>query len=187
MAGLAVVLVVGGCASDTSGSPGPSSAGTTSPTALAPTSRTAPTPTTASDGALGFIDPCSLLDPAVVARNGMHNAGAETSLGARSCSWDRNADATGGGFSIAINIYDQAGLDQLNTINFTVTNYPIGRHQGRLNKETAGDTCSVSIGVTAMSRVDIVGVPPPGQGPSVGCQLAELAAPSIEQKLPVEG
>jgi hypothetical protein len=178
-----LAVVVSGCSSSTNGSPGPTSSATSAPS----TSRTV-APTTASDGALASIDPCSLLDPAIVAQSGMHLTGYETSLGARSCSWDQDATATNnGGFSIAINIYDHAGLDQLSTVGFTITNFPVGRHQGRLNQTTAnGNLCAVSIGVTATSRVDVQGVAGDGRQ-AVSCQLAETAAPSVEQKLPVGG
>jgi hypothetical protein len=117
----------------------------------------------------------------------MHKAGSGNQAGARYCAWEHPVAAGGNEFSINVNIYDTAGLDQLSTIGFSITNYPLGRHQGRLVRDTVGDVCAVSIGVSATSRVDVVGIPPGGKGVDVGCQLAELAAPSVEQKLPVGG
>jgi hypothetical protein len=76
-------------------------------------------------------------------------------------------------------------LDQLDTTSFTVTNYPVGKHQGRLSKDPAGHTCSVSIGVTRTSRVDIIGVDGAGRQEQA-CTVATLVAPSVEQKLPAE-
>jgi hypothetical protein len=118
----------------------------------------------------------------------MHQVEAGTKLGARFCAWQHPVTTDGGGdYGISVNIYDKAGLDQLSTIGFVITNDRIGRHQGRLVRDTVGDACAVSIGITATSRVDVVGIPPGGKGTDVNCQLAEGVAPSVEQKLPVGG
>jgi hypothetical protein len=121
----------------------------------------------------------------MVTSNGMHQVDAGTKLGARFCAWQHPVAAGGDDYSISVNIYDKAGLDQLSTTAYVVSNFPIGHHQGRLSRGTTINACLVSIGITVTSRVDVVGIPPGGKGTDVSCQLAELAAPSVEQRLPV--
>jgi hypothetical protein len=119
-----------------------------------------------------------------VAQNGLTSGQPATVPGARACRWQKNADTSGDGYLVSVNIYDQAGLDQLNTTSFDVTNYPVGSHQGRLSKEKVGGACAVSIEVTSTSRVDIGGVD--GQGrQQQACTVAETVAPSVAQKLPL--
>jgi hypothetical protein len=175
-----VAIVVAACSTGTSGSPSPSPT-----TASAPTSRTSAAPATTASR-LASIDPCSLLDPAIIAKNNMTKDQVGAAAGARYCSWQDHATATDLGFLIGINIYDAAGLDQLSTAGFTVTNYSVGQHQGRLSKDTVDTTCAVSIGVTSTSRVDVVGIDGANRG-DVSCQLAKSVAPSVERKLPVGG
>lgn len=167
-------FAVGGCTSTT-----PGAASTASDTSRA---TPAPTSTTVVDP-LAKIDPCSLLDPAVIKQNQLESDKSGTGPGTRYCQWDTGA--SGVGYNIAINVYDKAGLDQLSTTGTTVTNDPVGRHPGRLSKDTTGGTCLVSIGVTSTSRVDVVGVDYGGQLDRA-CVVATTVAPSVEQKLPVE-
>jgi hypothetical protein len=132
------------------------------------------------------VDPCSLLSPAVISQNRLQQVKSGIGPGTRYCRWDTGAITSGVGYDIDIDVYDHAGLDQLSTAGFTVTNYPVGRHQGRMSKDTAGHGCLVSIGVTVMSRVDVVGIDSSGQLDRA-CVVATVVAPSVEQKLPVEG
>ncbi|HKN98111.1 MAG TPA: DUF3558 family protein [Pseudonocardiaceae bacterium] len=166
-------LVVAGCA------------GTTPGTAIgrtAQTTATTPGTTTAADPLAG-VDPCSLLDPAVMSQNHLHPDTSGTELGVRYCRWDTGATTNGIEYTIAININDDAGLNQLNRPGFAVTNYPVGSHQGRMSKRVGGSTCAVSIGVTGTSRIDIVGSDRSGQQDR-SCVEATTVAPSIEQRLP---
>jgi hypothetical protein len=126
------------------------------------------------------------MDQAVISQNQLTLGQARPEPGARACLWDKNADASSPGYTVAIGIYDHAGLDQLNSTAFTITNYQVGKHQGRLSKDPAGHTCIVSIGVTGTSRVDVVGVDGAGRQEQA-CTVATLVAPSVEQKLPVGG
>lgn len=165
------VLVASGCTTATAGTPKTTTISTT------PTSDTAKDP-------LAHVDPCSLLDQAVITANQLKPDTSGIGPGTRYCRWDTGA--TGVGYSLAINIYDNAGLDQLATANFTITNYPVGRHQGRMSKETVGGACAVSLGVTSTSRVDVVGVDYGGQLDRA-CVVATTVAPAVEQKLPGDG
>ncbi|HEX3649374.1 MAG TPA: DUF3558 family protein, partial [Pseudonocardiaceae bacterium] len=131
---------------------------------------------------LASVDPCSLLDPAVISQNQLQHDTSGNGPGDRYCSW-QTAVTSDAGYSIAINIYDHAGLNQLNTVDFTVTNHPVGQHQGRMSKQTGGSACSVSVGVTSTSRVDVVGVDDSGQQDR-SCVEATTVAPSVEQRLP---
>jgi hypothetical protein len=179
MIGVAIVaaLAAGGCTSTT-----PGAASTTTPTATTRDTSVS-TPNSSAADPLANVDPCTLLDPAVVSQNQLQPGQSGTGPGTRYCRWTTKIAASGAGYSIAIDIYDHAGLDQLSTAGFAVTNYPVGRHQGRMSKDTAGDTCSVSIGVNSMSRVDVVGVDDLGQQ-NAACTVATTVAPSVEQKLP---
>jgi Protein of unknown function (DUF3558) len=170
-------LAMSGCTQST-----PGAANTTSRTTK-PSTR--PSSMTTADP-LASVNPCSLLDPAVVSQNQLQPDKSGTGPGTRYCRWDTGATASGVGYNIAINIYDGAGLDQLSTIGFTVTNDPVGQHSGRMSKDTVGGTCAVSIGVTSTSRVDVVAVDSGGQLDRA-CVVATAVAPSVERKLPVEG
>lgn len=170
-------LALSGCATST-----PGAASTTSRTTRPSTT---PSSTTAA-GPLANVDPCSLLDPAVISQNQLHPDKSGIGPGTRYCRWDTGTTANGIEYNIAINVYDHAGLDQLSTIGFTVSNYPVGKHSGRVSKDTVGGTCAVSIGVTTTSRVDVVGVDGAGDE-TRACGVATAVAPSVEQKLPVEG
>jgi hypothetical protein len=169
------VLVMGGCTTTTAGAP--STTNTRSPAGTTPTSATTKDP-------LAHTDPCSLLDQAVITANQLQPSKSGTGPGTRYCRWDTGA--SGVGYNLAVNIYDNAGLDKLSVAGFTVTNYPVGRHQGRMSKDTVGGACAVSIGVTSTSRVDVVGVDYGGQLDRA-CVVATTVAPAVEQKLPVGG
>jgi len=169
------VLVTGGCTTSTAGAPN-------TPTSTAQASIT-PTSAAAKDP-LANVDPCSLLDQAVVSANQLQQGKSGTGPGTRYCRWDTGP--SGVGYNVAINIYDNAGLAQLSTVGFTITNYPVGRHQGRMSKDTVGGACAVSIGITSTSRVDVVGVDYGGQLDRA-CVVATTVAPAVEQKLPAGG
>ena len=178
---IVVAITMGGCTNNT-----PGTASGTTPTSTAHDPTTSPSNANPAADPLANTNPCALIDPTIVSQNQLQPGKTGTNLGARFCRWNKNADSSGPGYIIGINIYDHAGLDQLNTADFTVTNYPLGKHQGRLSKDPAGGTCNVSIAVTSTSRVDIVGVDGEGRQ-AQSCTVATLVAPSVEQKLPVEG
>ena len=164
-------LAVGGCTSTT-----PGAAGGTTRSAQVTSSASAADP-------LARVDPCSLLGPVVISQNQLQPNKSGIGPGDRYCRWDTGSAVNGVGYNIAVNIYDQAGLDQLSTAGFIVTNYPVGHHPGRMSKDTAGGGCSVSIGITNTSRVDVVGIDYGGQQDRA-CAVATTVAPSVEKMLP---
>jgi hypothetical protein len=174
---LFAVFVMSGCTTTT-----PGAASTIS--RAAHISATPGTTTVTVTDPLSRVDPCALLDPAVIQQNQLQSDKSGTGPGSRYCQWDTGA--SGVGYNVAINIYDHAGIDQLPTTGFVVTNDPVGNHSGRLSKATAGGACSVSIGVTSTSRVDVVGVDYSGQLDRA-CVVATTVAPSVAQKLPAGG
>jgi hypothetical protein len=171
-------LALGGCTSTNSGNANATTPTTTAagPSASIPNSASAADP-------LATIDPCTLLDPAVISQNQLTPGRQRPEPKARTCSWDKDADSSSPGYTISVGIYDHDGLAQLNTTEFTVTNYQIGGHQGRLSKDPAGHTCAVSIGITGTTRVDVVGIDGGGRQEQA-CTVATLVAPSVEKKLP---
>lgn len=166
-------LAVGGCTGTTPGI----ADGTTRSAQI--------TSSTNGNDPLAKVDPCSLLGAAVISQNQLQPNKSGIGPGDRYCRWDTGAAVNGIGYNIAINVYDQAGLDQLSTAGFIVTNYPVGHHPGRMSKDTAGGGCSVSIGITNTSRVDVVGIDYGGQQDRA-CAVATTVAPSVEKMLPSE-
>lgn len=166
-------LMLAGCAGTTPGT----ATGTTGQETTASNSDAA-----AAADPLAGVDPCALLDPAVISQNHLQRNASGTESGARYCRWGTGPVA-GGGYSVTINIYDHAGLDQLNTTGFTITDHPVGNRQGRMSKQTPGSGCSVSIGVTSTSRVDVLGIDDAGKQERA-CVVATTVAPAVAQRLP---
>jgi hypothetical protein len=161
-----VVVVVAGCADAVAGSP----AATTDPSVSA----TDPP----SAGPSAAIDPCTLLTGAEIQQLGLLPSGRDTAAGGRACSWHKT-----GQYSLGIEVFDHAGLDQLSTVGRTITNHPVGAHDGRLVLSQGGG-CGVYLQLTPTSIVvvDAAGVLTDTQS----CQLADQYATLIEQKLPAE-
>jgi uncharacterized protein DUF3558 len=172
-----IAIATAACSGTTPGT----ATGTPSDPTTPPSITSTPGASTAADP-LADIDPCSLLAPAVISQNQLQPDTSGTGPGDRFCRW-QTAVSSHNGYSIAINVYDHAGLHQLNTAAFAVTDHPVGRHQGRLSKQTGGSACLVSMGVTNTSRVDVVGVDDSGQQDR-SCVLATTVAPAVEQRLP---
>lgn len=179
-----VTMAAASCTTTTKGDPA-ASAGST---------RTTDAPTSGASGAtnppgadpLATVDPCSLLSPETVSKNGLTQGQPEPEPDARTCSWDKKADANSAGYGVSIGIYDHVGLNQINTSDVTISNHPLGHHQGRLVKFNALGTCHVALGVTGTSRVDVLGIS--GRGDiDEACAVAISVAPSVESKLPVAG
>jgi len=163
-----VVVVVTGCANAVAGSP----AATTDPSvSVSATDR-------ASVGPSAAIDPCTLLTGTEIQQLGLLPSGRDTAAGGRACSWHKT-----GQYSVGIEVFDHAGLDQLSTVGRTITNHPVGAHDGRLVLSQGGG-CGVYLQLTPTSIVvvDTAGVLTDTQS----CQLADQYATLIEQKLPAE-
>ncbi len=129
------------------------------------------------------IDPCSLLDPAIISQNHL-SAGARFPVpAARLCQWDSPVTEFPG-YVIAIGIYDSYGFGDLNHHGFDISDYPVGRHRGHLVTEHGDDTCGIDIEVTSKSLVD-VGATATNNDVTLACQIAEATAKTVEPKLPL--
>ncbi|HEX4703510.1 MAG TPA: DUF3558 domain-containing protein [Pseudonocardiaceae bacterium] len=172
---LTMVALMGlaGCASATPGTG--VAANTTTSSAEAPTD-------SASSSGLAAIKPCDLIDSSELSRLGLTSTGPTSGSGARSCGWDNNAYDNGLGYTIGADIRDGQGLNDINTNGFALSNDPIGHHQGKQVRETTGDVCGVTIGVTATSRVDIsanTGSADINQACTLANQFAKLIEPNL--------
>lgn len=176
---LLVVAVIGlsACSAPQPGSPTaePSTA-TSVPATSAPSS-------TAGADPLASVDPCSLLTASELSGNGLRPGKTVTAPGGRACRWERPDDgATIDGYVLQVIIYDTAGIDQLNTQGGTVSDYSVGKYQGKLFQDTVGNACIVSLGTSGTSRVDIyVGS---RLGLATGCTLVKGVAPAIVSHFP---
>jgi hypothetical protein len=132
---------------------------------------------------LAHTDPCTLLDPAIVSRNGLEKGVPDTGLAVRSCLWSTPAVADLQ-YKISIGIYDNNGLGDFNHVSFDISAYAVGRHQGQLLKTIGDDECTVSIAVTKTSRVDITGNTSKNQT-ATSCAIMETTARAVEPKLPL--
>lgn len=173
-----VMVALGACSAGTQGTPGPVASTTTAQNGTGSVSTT-----TDTGDPLASVDPCTLLDPALLSQNQLVKSKSGIAAGARFCDWVSGPTATSVGYSVSVNVYDHAGLGDLSTAGFSITDHAVGQHQGRLSTPTAGDTCVVSMEMSPTSRVDVVGA----DGAAVvatSCKIATLIAPSVEHQLP---
>jgi hypothetical protein len=132
---------------------------------------------------LASVNSCSLLTSAQINQYQLQKVSADTENGARDCSWQGAVGPSPNGGGIDIAIYDTAGISQLNSGGYTITDYPVGKHQGRLYQSNdGGGLCAVSIAITSTSRVDVGGQGGTGQQ-SDSCGIAKQFAPMVEQNL----
>jgi hypothetical protein len=176
-----VALAASACTSTKTGDPTTGN-GSTTTTQSATTGTNTPPSATASDP-LANTDPCTLMPAAVLSQNQLQPNKSGNELGARFCRWSHIADSSGSGYDVSINIYDHAGQDQLNTNNFTIMDFPLKHHPGKLAQAKVLHTCTVSIGITSTSRVDIIGTDGAGQL-EAACTIAKLVGPAVENQLP---
>jgi hypothetical protein len=130
---------------------------------------------------LAAIDPCTLLTPAQIDQYGLRKKEVGELAGARQCGWSHPSDDHGkGGYAVGPAIRDHQGLRDINTDGYTMTDQPVGRHQGRQAQQDGDAGCLVSIGVTESARVDIAAAGEPG----TACQVANQFATLMEPLLP---
>ncbi len=169
---VAAIVGLSACSSQRPGSPTAAASSTTG----SPSSRAGADP-------LASVDPCSLITSAELASNGLQPGKIVNAPGARACSWNRPDDgATIDGYLIQIAIYDTAGLDQLNTSVGTASDYSVGKYQGKLLRYKAGLTCTVALGITSTSRIDIDVITSTSVDQS--CTLVERVAPAVVSHFP---
>lgn len=176
----ATILGLGACSGTTPGTGSP--AGADSATQLSDSNTT---PSSDSGAKLASTQPCDLLSAGELSQLGVGAQGkAATDAGARTCSWQHPAGAGGAGYLIAADIRDHQGIKDIVTDGYSVTDHPVGRHQGRLLRDaTGGDLCAIIIGVTDSSRVDVNANTDAGTV-DASCQWTLRVAPLVEARLP---
>jgi hypothetical protein len=164
---LLALALVAGCSTAVAGTP----AATTDPSSAA----SAPPASVVS----AAIDPCSLLTGSDAQQLGLQSKGRDTAGGGRACTWLRT-----GQYTVGVEVFDNAGFARINTTNRTVTDHPVGSHDGRMVLATDIITCGVALEITktSMVEVDVSGDPDVTQT----CQLADQYAKLIELRLPAE-
>ncbi len=147
----------------------------------------APTTTASSGGSTGSplasVDPCTLIAKADATSSGLEAGQTVQAPGARECRWHRPNDGTTvDGYVIQIAIYDATGIDKLNTTGGTVSDYPVGKYQGKLFQDNPLNACIVSLPTSSTSRVDIDVIS--SQGTQKSCELVKEVAPHVVPQFP---
>jgi hypothetical protein len=161
-----------------------------SPASPSVSSATVPAPVVRDANAgrpLTAVDPCSLVTQ-VTSEIVLTKVKLGALPGTRACHWAASAldaDLTGSRYSVGILIYDHAGLSRLAALpksEGNVTAYPaLSGHQARLVKDPGTAQCTVSIGVTGSSRVDVAVY---GSSLAANCAGAAEVAPLVAGQLP---
>lgn len=166
-------FTLAGCGDTTSPGTAVPAPTTTSETSTKTKSTTATS--SANAESLADTDPCELLSTTDKSALGVKKStGPEEFAGARIC---RIHTAAG---SLTPGIWDKAGLAQVIATG-PISDVTIGSHQAKQMGDSAG--CTVFIGVTASSRVDVVAQDRQGDQDEA-CDLALRAAKLIEPNLP---
>jgi hypothetical protein len=175
----AAVIGLSACSSQS-----PGSAVGDSSTSSAPTTTAGSTSGSGGGGSpLASVDPCTLIAQSEVANNGLQPGQTVQAPGGRECRWERPDDgATIDGYLIQIAIYDTAGIDKLNTAGGTVTDYTVGKYQGKLFQDTPLNACIISLPTSNTSRVDIDVIS--RLGIAKGCDLVKEVAPHVTPQFP---
>ncbi|WP_424183395.1 DUF3558 family protein [Actinokineospora sp. G85] len=173
-----------GCSNDTDGSPVPSAGGATSTPVDEPGGSSEPstgqTSPGSGGGSLASMEPCDLLTEADQAEVGISGSGTEKELaGSRFCDWRVRKETASAGYTLSVQIWEDLGLaDVQGTEKQTST---VGSHEAVRALRTGGSACSISLGVGAKSRVDVVLT---GADGTALCAPAATAAALVEPKLP---
>jgi hypothetical protein len=174
-----------GCTTETGGLPTP---GNTQPTPNTgrPTipgggtsSSSTPTSTRTADSSLRNTDPCSLLSTADMSALSLLKG--EVTAGSREddkgCRWHSTRE---GDYSIQVDVYALLGTKEVRATGEIKPIGKVGTHQAV--QYVFGTTCSVSLGITETSRVDVrVGA---GGNNQKACEMAPQVARLVEPKLP---
>ncbi|GAA2984227.1 Protein of unknown function (DUF3558) [Actinokineospora diospyrosa] len=168
-----VLIVLGGCTSQTPGSPSEVPGGVPGAT-----STTAPGP---SSGRPVSIAPCSLLSGADAKALGITDGGeADEIKGASSCLWRVEKPLAADSYSIDVTYYERRSVADLVTDHERVP-VEVGDHKGVKALGDMDSGCIIALEVTATSRVDVRAI----GGDSAGlCGVAMAAAELVEVRLP---
>jgi hypothetical protein len=168
-----IAVAVLGLASCTNSTPGTGAAASTQPTDSS---------STGAGTGLAAFQPCDLLSATDLSQNQLTKTDSGTGSGARSCYWKNTTADNGFGYAVGVDIRDSQGLTDINTDGYTISDDPIGGHQGKQALQTNGGGCFVAIGVSSSSRVDVSAT---GSGTaSESCTLANKLAKLVEPGLP---
>ncbi|GGS33857.1 DUF3558 family protein [Actinokineospora fastidiosa] len=168
----AALAFIASCGTSSPGEPvpGPNTAERTS------TQSTSAEPTTERATTLADMSPCDLLTSDDRQTLGVTKVEGEAQTGsARICTAHTAAGTTSTG------IRTNAGLDGVRASNATETR--VGSHDAKIAKNSAAGGCTVYIGVSDSSRVDVVSVDRQGDVEE-SCALAERTAGLVEKNLP---
>jgi hypothetical protein len=186
-AGVACTIVVGlaltGCSTS---SPGSASSVTSS--SSAPVDGTLSSSASAPSGAATTvgIDPCSLLDPSLLAQFGATKGPTIPTItgGSRPCSYQtqtENADEPAMLISVALR--DTQGIDSVNDPGHGLTKGHLS--SGRQAVEVPeGGGCTLALAVGPSSRVDVVVTVSSQISDKQACTIAQKFADSVDSKLP---
>lgn len=181
----ALLVAASGCAEQTQGNPTPD--GDSTPARTITTDPDAPTtepsePSGGEDGASPIADlqPCELVDQSGLSTLGL-TGGKEDSVGsARSCRWRHEGATLDDSYTVAVELFDDEGVDDLAEVA-TVKQIPkVGGHDAVSFVDATG-VCGISIRVGDSTRVDHTAV---GGDEKQGCALAAQLAALVEPKLP---
>lgn len=171
----AVLLGAVACNGSTTGQPSPA----TTPAGV--TSGTGPVTATSAPGSGGSLpadDPCSLLSSADQQQIGVSSPPTKDKVGtANSCELDTADDHFG------LDIRTDGGLADFAPVagGGPVTAPDVGGHQAKEQADKNSSSCTVAIGVSDSSRVDVTAT---GDGNTDPCPAALAVAKLVEPKLP---
>src|SRR5690606_37021946 len=136
-----------------------------------------------SGSPLASFDPCSVLSTAEVSKHGAVEQGAperKTVGGARVCSWPGDAgDSAALVPTTSVTVRENGGVQHMNDRGGGVQHMEEdGRQYGR---SPGPNLCTIAIGVTDTSRVDIQ---VSGVDEQKGCEIANALADVAEPKVP---
>lgn len=176
-AGVAAVLMgIAACTGQTPGSPTTGTDPTGGQSGSAPTSASEPR-------ALPYNHPCSL-----VTSSDLHQLGATTAASRDDAGTSHGCSFNTSAASMNVGIRVNVGLSGFQLADGgTVTSMTIGRHQAEMQQDTATGGCTVGIGVTQKSRVDIVAQMLNPYQNSQACPAAKNVAQVVEPNLPPAG
>ncbi|WP_026423188.1 DUF3558 domain-containing protein [Actinokineospora inagensis] len=161
---LLLVALTAACSAQTGGTPIPA-------TSAPPTTATSHQ---ADPNALRTVQPCTLLPTAAIKTLGVTGQPTPSATSkTRQCEWKA------AGYTIAVVIYDTAGINDVKT-DREIEYLPIGTHDGA-RYLTRTSACAIAIDVTPTSRVDVQAT---GDHPDDLCAPALEAAKQVEPAVP---
>lgn len=169
---LATLASVVACSTSTPGEPSADGSGpsTTTPAGSSTSS--------ALGAGLPVNQPCSLLSAAALDQIGVSSPPSEDQVGtAHSCELDSSA------YHIGLDIRTDVGLAGFQGVSGGghLSSHTIGRHMAKEQPDNGSSSCTVAVGVSQSSRVDVTAT---GDGTTDPCPTAMAVAELVEPKLP---